>query len=71
MMPQSQFCSGFLVSARKLAYEVFFFFFPLTVLIAIGGGFQFGGSGTFFYDGTSFAQNQDVILVSFNYVCDF
>ncbi|GJJ13655.1 hypothetical protein Clacol_007911 [Clathrus columnatus] len=41
---------------------------PKAVLFWIfGGGFQFGGSGTFFYDGASFAQNQDVILVSFNY----
>ncbi|KAF8576369.1 alpha/beta-hydrolase [Ramaria rubella] len=32
-----------------------------------GGGFSFGGSGTSFYDGTSFAENQEIVFVSFNY----
>ncbi|KAJ7072967.1 Alpha/Beta hydrolase protein [Mycena amicta] len=32
-----------------------------------GGGLAFGTASLPFYDGTSFAQNQDVIFVSFNY----
>lgn len=32
-----------------------------------GGGFQFGSANTPMYDGSSFAQNQDVIVVTPNY----
>ena len=32
-----------------------------------GGALEFGGSATDAYNGTSFAANQDVVLVSFNY----
>lgn len=32
-----------------------------------GGNLQFGTGGLDFYDGTSFALNQDVIIVSPNY----
>ena len=32
-----------------------------------GGGLQFGNAGNFYYDGTSFATNQDVIVVAANY----
>lgn len=32
-----------------------------------GGGFQFGSANTTMFDGSSFAQNQDVIVVTPNY----
>jgi acetylcholinesterase len=38
-----------------------------------GGGFQFGAASEAFYDGSSFAAYEDVLLVSFNYRtnCEF
>ncbi|KAI0278329.1 Alpha/Beta hydrolase protein [Russula aff. rugulosa BPL654] len=39
---------------------------PVVVWI-YGGGFEFGSSSLPVYDGTSFAKNQDVVFVSFNY----
>ena len=32
-----------------------------------GGGLQFGSGGLTYYDGTSFATSQDVIMVTTNY----
>ena len=32
-----------------------------------GGALEFGGSSALAYNGTSFAANQDVVLVTFNY----
>ena len=32
-----------------------------------GGGTQFGSGSVAFYDGSSFAANQDVVLVTINY----
>ncbi|KAJ6493918.1 Carboxylesterase [Mycena vitilis] len=41
---------------------------PLPVLIWIyGGGLAFGTASTAYYDGASFASNQHIIVVSFNY----